>query len=102
MAISVASSKVLVLWLRVTEYGMPGGHFTVAVCLSTKVKQEGSTCIDTASVPCAEVALAGTESNSKSAAYRCNAWKLNDGGLRVGVTPHSIAACAKASRGNRL
>ncbi len=102
MVISLASGKVLELWLRVTENAEPGGQFTVAVCLSTKVAQEGRTCIETASVPCAEVALAGTESVSNSVAYAHKGWRLNTGWLRVGVTRNFSAVCAMESSRNSV
>jgi hypothetical protein len=102
MVISVASGKVILLCLRVTENGMPGGQFTVAVCLSNKVEQEGRTCIETDSVPCAEVAFAGTESASNSVAYAHKGWGLNPEWLRVGVTRNCSVACAMESRGNGM
>jgi hypothetical protein len=75
----VVSGRVSVVWVRVTENGMPGGQFTVAVRLSTSAEHEGRTCIETDSVPCAVVDLAGTESISNSAASRLSGWGFNDG-----------------------
>jgi predicted phage gp36 major capsid-like protein len=69
VVVCVASGKVRVLSVRVIKNAKPGGQFTVAACLSTNVVHEGKTCIETASVPCAEVAFAGTESASNSAAH---------------------------------
>ena len=66
----------------------------------TVLLDAGRTCIDTASVPCAEVALAVTESASNSVAYAHKGWGLNTGWLRVGVTRNFSAACAMESSRN--